>query len=331
VTSPALIETPQMHVPGDAAEPDLTGRPAGSCRSERSNLRGPAHRIPSLDGLRGISIWAVMLAHASSHFTSTPLHVRRVHDVLAATAYFGVTTFFVISGFLITKLLLGEYARTSRVDLANFYRRRAARILPAALLYIVVVLLLGRVTVSQALYAFTFNTTYFYDQAARPLQQLWSLSVEEQFYLLWPVAFCLGVRNAKRYCWAIMLLSPIIRILLKDHGYTQYAHLAPAIGDSLAGGCLLAFYESEVRVFTRKYLLSTPAFLILCAVTIGAAGVVYRWDLVLSWGLIPCLLALAISVAIERRDTLLNKGPLVWTGLLSYSLYLWQQPFLVFD
>jgi peptidoglycan/LPS O-acetylase OafA/YrhL len=81
-----------------------------------------------------------MLAHASSHFSGTPLHIRRVHEVLAPMAYFGVTTFFVISGFLITMLLLREHTRRSRVDLGRFYGRRAARILPAVLFYITIVL-----------------------------------------------------------------------------------------------------------------------------------------------------------------------------------------------
>ncbi len=188
-------------------------------------------------------------------------YIRRVHVLLAIMAYFGVTTFFVISGFLITKLLLREHMRTSQVDLGRFYRRRAVRIFPAALCYILIVLLMAKVTAGQAAYALTFTTTYFFDYAAKPLQQLWSLSVEEQFYLLWPLAFCFGMRNAKRYCWVIMFASPIIRILLKHHGYTQYSHLAPAIGDSLAAGCLLAFYEKQVAAFVKDHFRSTAVFL----------------------------------------------------------------------
>jgi peptidoglycan/LPS O-acetylase OafA/YrhL len=316
-----------------SAEADVEAGMPESARLERTLNRpkGSAQRIPSLDGLRGISIWAVMLAHASTHFAGTLLHVRRVHVLLAIMAYFGVTTFFVISGFLITKLLLREHMRTSRVNLGGFYRRRAVRILPAALSYILIVLLTAKVTAGQAACALTFTTTYFFDYAAKPLQQLWSLSVEEQFYLLWPLAFCFGVRNAKRYCWVIIFLSPIIRILLKHHGYTQYSHLAPAIGDSLTAGCLLAFYENQVAAFAKAHFRSTAAFLTLCLVTVSAGCLIYWRDAVLLWGIPPCLLALLISVAIERQDRLLNSGLLVWTGLLSYSLYLWQQPFLVFD
>jgi peptidoglycan/LPS O-acetylase OafA/YrhL len=329
----ALTPTAQRAIAADLAESDREGRVTTSDRSERkpNHLSNSTHRIPSLDGLRGISIWAVMLAHAYAHFASTPLHIRRIQDLLWVMAYFGVTIFFVISGFLITKLLLKEHTRTSRIDLRGFYRRRAVRILPAALFYILVILLLAKVTVNQAAYALTFTTTYFFDQAAKPLQQLWSLSVEEQFYLLWPLAFCLGVRTAKKYCWVIMFASPILRILLKHHGYTQYGHLAPAIGDSLAAGCLLAFYETQVLGFAKKYLLSPAASVMLCLLTVGAACLIYWRDLILLWGVVPCLLVLTISVAIERKDLFLNKGVLVWTGLLSYSLYLWQQPFLLFD
>jgi peptidoglycan/LPS O-acetylase OafA/YrhL len=315
----------------DATREALVAEPAQPSILERVFLRPPAQRIPSLDGLRGLSIWAVMLAHSCMHFVNTPLHIRRVKDLLNTLGYSGVTTFFVISGFLITKLLLKERTRTSHIDLGRFYRRRAARILPVALFYILVVLLVAKVTVGQAVYALTFTTTYFFDQAATPLQQLWSLSVEEQFYLLWPLAMFLGVRTAKRYCWAVMIASPVVRILLKYHGYRQYSHLAPAIGDSLAAGCLLAFYEGHVTAFARKYLISLPAFMTLCMATAVATCFIYWRDVVVLWGAVSCMIALTISAAIERKDDILNKGFLVWTGLLSYSLYLWQQPFLVFD
>jgi peptidoglycan/LPS O-acetylase OafA/YrhL len=189
----------------------------------------------------------------------------------------------------------------------------------------------AKVTVAQAAYALTFTTSYFYDYAAKPLQQLWSLSVEEQFYLLWPLALYLGIRGAKKYCWAIVIASPIVRLVLKYHGYEQYGHLAPAIGDSVASGCLLAFYEDRISAFARKYLTSTAGFIMLFLVTVTAACYIYWIDFVGLWGVVNCLLVLTIGAAIERKDAILNKGFLVWSGLLSYSLYLWQQPFLVFD
>jgi peptidoglycan/LPS O-acetylase OafA/YrhL len=192
-------------------------------------------------------------------------------------------------------------------------------------------LIIGHATLMQKVYAFTFTTSYFYEQAYRPLQQLWSLSVEEQFYLLWPLLFVLGVGAARRCCWAVIILCPSLRLLLKHTGYRQYSHVAPAILDSIAVGCLLAFHQEEVRAFVRRWFVTTPAFLGLSLGTVLLAEIVYKFDLVAIWGLVPCLIAIVISAAVERKDRVLNSGPLVWSGLLSYSLYLWQQPFLLFD
>lgn len=287
------------------------------------------HRIPSLDGLRGISIWAVLLAHASNHFQAAVLHVHVVHSAIWVLAYFGVTVFFVISGFLITSLLIKEYDRSSRIDLRQFYRRRAVRILPASLAYIGVVLAVGSATWAQSAYALTFTTSYFFRQAYTPLQQLWSLSVEEQFYLLWPLIFMLGMRGAKRCGWAVMVLCPLLRLFLMRRGYPEIEHLAPAIADSIGAGCLLALYYDQVRAFALRYLVSSYGFALLCLASLAASEVVFRYSLWELWGIVPGMIALIIAAAIERRDMFLNSGPLVWSGLISYSLYLWQQPFLV--
>ena len=289
------------------------------------------HRIASLDGLRGVSIWCVLLAHASSHFQHSWLHGHLAHTLLAALGYFGVTVFFVISGFLITSLLMKESGQTARIDLGHFYRRRAIRILPASLTYIAVVLVLGSASNVQSLYALTFTTSFFFKQAFLPLQQLWSLSVEEQFYLLWPLVFLLGLRVARRYAWAVLVVCPLLRVVLQHYGYGEIEHLAPAIGDSIAAGCLLALYRDKVQSVVTRYLVCGPAFLGLCMASVLVSEVVFRWQLVALWGVVPCMIALIVSAAIERRDWILNRGPLVWSGLLSYSLYLWQQPFFVLD
>ena len=288
-----------------------------------------SHRIPSLDGLRGLSIWAVILAHASNHFQIAVLHVHPLHSGIWALAYLGVTVFFVISGFLITSLLIKEYDRFSRIDLRQFYHRRAVRILPASLVYIGIVLALGSATWSQSAYALTFTTSYFFKQAYTPLQQLWSLSVEEQFYLLWPLVFMLGVRSAKRCGWAVMVLCPLLRLFLMHRNYPEIEHLAPAIADSIGAGCLLALYADKVRAFVLRYFVSGHGFVLLCLGTLAASELAFKLSLWELWGIVPAMIALIIAAAIERRDTILNSGPLVWSGLMSYSLYLWQQPFLV--
>ena len=259
------------------------------------------------------------------------LHSRVLLYAFATLGYFGVTVFFVISGFLITTLLQREYLKTSQIDLGGFYRRRAVRILPASLFFIAVILVFGHPTLIQSIYALTFTTTYFSAEAYKPLQHLWSLSVEEQFYLLWPLIFATGIKNARRYCWVILAASPLVRLYLYRSGYEEFFHCAPAIADSIAAGCLLAFYQDRVRDFVRKYFRPTVSFVALGAATILVAGELYRTHIVLLWGAIPCLIALIICAAIERNGAFLNSAPVVWVGLLSYSLYLWQQPFLVFD
>src|SRR5260370_41183798 len=84
-----------------------------------------SRRIPSLDGLRGISIWAVILAHSADHFLFSRVHSHHLRTVLSNSANLGVTIFFVISGFLITSLLLAERTRTSHIDITSFYKKRA--------------------------------------------------------------------------------------------------------------------------------------------------------------------------------------------------------------
>ena len=254
-----------------------------------------------------------------------------MHTAVWVFAYFGVTVFFVISGFLITSLLIKEYECSSRIGLRSFYHRRAARILPASLVYIGVVLALGSATRVQSTYALTFTTSYFFRQAYTPLQQLWSLSVEEQFYLLWPLIFLLGVRGAKRCGWAVVVLCPLLRLFLKHRGYPEIEHLAPAIADSIGAGCLLALYYDKVKAFVLRYFVSDFGFALLCLTSLAASELVFKFSLWELWGVVPGMIALIIGAAIERRDKVLNAGPLVWSGLLSYSLYLWQQPFLVLN
>jgi peptidoglycan/LPS O-acetylase OafA/YrhL len=267
-----------------------------------NQLKPRSHRIPSLDGLRGFSIWAVLLAHTANHFQQKVLQTHLLNSGIWTLAYFGVTVFFVISGFLITSRLIKEYERSSRISLRDFYRRRAARILPASLVYIGVVLALGNATKLQSAYALTFTTSYFFRQAYAPLQQLWSLSVEEQFYLLWPLIFLLGVRSAKRCGWAVMLLCPLLRLFLKHRGYPEIEHLAPAIADSIGAGCLLALYYDKVRAFVLRHLVSGFGFALLCLTSLALSEVVFKFNLWELWGIVTGMIALIICAAIERRD-----------------------------
>src|SRR5215471_14081758 len=146
-------------------------------------------RIPSLDGLRAVSIGMVLLGHLDGvrDFPRALYHLTHF-------ANFGVRVFFVISGYLITHLVLKEQSKTGRIDLAEFYRRRAFRILPPAYLYMVVVIVAyGHLFSWQNIVTgFAYLTSYFISTTPWPLGHLWSLSVEEQFYLLWPLALAIA-------------------------------------------------------------------------------------------------------------------------------------------
>jgi peptidoglycan/LPS O-acetylase OafA/YrhL len=279
-------------------------------------------RIPSLDGLRAFSILFVLLGHEVSHFQTPLFAYKKVFEILA---YFGVTVFFVISGFLITFLLLREYERSGKIDLRAFFKRRAVRILPAVGFYILVIILLGHPDRMQALYSLTFTTSYAFGKAFTPLQHLWSLSVEEQFYLLWPLAFLGGLRSARVYCWLVVAIAPVCRLLLTRH---DVYHLFPCVTDSLACGCLLAFYYQPLKRLLIGKMSSAPAFSALCALTVFVGWFLYDQRLLLLWGIVPVLIGIVALIAIERKDYILNCRWVTWTGLLSYSLYLWQQPFL---
>lgn len=150
-------------------------------------------RIPSLDGLRAISIVMVLVAHASG---TRLFPVPASAGNLLGLGEFGVHVFFVISGFLITGLLLDELARTNRVDLRRFYLRRALRIFPPYYTYLAVVFLLALAGALQLAprdmaHGLTYTSNY-YPARSWFLGHTWSLSVEEQFYLLWPAVLMLA-------------------------------------------------------------------------------------------------------------------------------------------
>jgi peptidoglycan/LPS O-acetylase OafA/YrhL len=291
-------------------------------------------RIPSLDGLRGISIWAVIIAHSADHFLFSSIHSHHLRTVLSNCANLGVTIFFVISGFLITSILLAERNRTSQINIRRFYKKRAIRIIPAFVLFTGTILLLCHVSPRQVVYALTFTTSFFFWQAYKPLQHLWSLSVEEQFYLAWPLIFARGLGDAKRWCWVVLIACPVIRAILVHQGLVYLDHAA--LLDSVAAGCLLAFYREQVQRAIVKISGSGLVFAAFCLMMPVLSLVMsqvesFSWMLVPLTTIVPLFVAVVIGAAIERRDAFLNKGPLVWSGLLSYSLYLWQQPFLVMN
>ena len=204
--------------------------------------------IPSLDGLRAVSVGMVIAAHLSEVVAQKipfiPLWLY------AAWGSLGVQTFFVISGFLITLILLKELNATGTISLGRFYFRRALRIFPAFYVYLAAGLALTLAGVfagkpSAFLIAGTYTTNYL-GLDSPLLEHTWSLSLEEQFYLLWPAALLLlGTRKGIKLATWLILLSPLSRIV------TYY--LAPITAHSWARCCIRASTASCSAVFWRCF------------------------------------------------------------------------------
>jgi peptidoglycan/LPS O-acetylase OafA/YrhL len=288
----------------------------------------PTHRIPSLDGLRALSILLVIVGHLIGERGFIGMSI------------FGVHVFFVISGYLITTLLQEEYARNSRISVAAFYRRRCFRILPAAYTYILMIGLFWPPARPGLIYAATYTVSYHLIHIPILFQHLWSLSVEEQFYILWPLAFVFGFRHRALIAWIAMAAAAAFRLYLALAAppfAVDYMHFSfPGTMDSIAAGCLLAVYEPAMR--QRFSWMSEPASIAialpLAAWTLG--GVCWGDSqftgfrmLSVFWGIVPLLIALWISLLVKRNDWIFNNSVASAVGILSYSLYLWQQPFTV--
>jgi peptidoglycan/LPS O-acetylase OafA/YrhL len=294
-------------------------------------------RMPSLDGLRAVSIALVLLGH---------LHGTRGFPNLTIPigdyAHLGVVVFFVISGFLITTLLMDEARAHGSISIKLFYARRSLRIFPVSYVYIFVMGMLVvwgavRLKAADVICAATYTVNYLPGRSWN-IGQLWSLSVEEQFYLLWPFTFAF-MRPSKRI-WAVggVLLFAVFaragaRIFIFGTPYYDL-EMFPMVADSLAAGCLLAMLRTELEK-QRWYLKllrpwSSAAILALVLLLNRYAG--YTVDAVLGTSLINIGLALLVHRCVYYADgslgKILNWRALRFVGVLSYSLYVWQQPFL---
>jgi peptidoglycan/LPS O-acetylase OafA/YrhL len=276
--------------------------------------------IPTLDGWRAIAILLVLWAHQGNVFYSTPEAYLRGGLFYFGT--WGVPIFFGLSGLLITRLLLEENARTRRIDLKDFYLRRAFRILPPMFVYLAVVAFSGLLQSGREVWsAIFFYRNYLPWQLGSWYSgHLWSLSVEEHFYLFWPALLVfLGVRRAWKSAIALSLACAAWRWYMHapiDDGRTDFRL------DSLLMGAALAFALGS-PVLTR---FLSPAIWITAIAGLFAA---IQLDLrLLSSALIPILIAGTVTHPTWAISRVLSLAPLRWLGRISYSLYLWQQLFL---
>ncbi|MFX0539019.1 acyltransferase family protein [Ornithinimicrobium sp. Y1847] len=309
----------------------------------------PTQLRRDIEGLRAIAVGVVLLYHLKLPWLPG--------------GFAGVDIFFVISGFLITSLMLREVARTGTVSLSDFYARRARRLLPPASLVIVVTLIAGWFVLPRSqrtdLLSDVLGSTLYVvnwvlsarsvdylaeDAGASPLQHYWSLSVEEQFYVVWPLLILLALFIASRsrmprHRVAFVLLgllglaSAIWSVLLtRSDPATAYFVTTTRLWE-LAAGALLAFAVGRLAQLPRwaaEVMVLLGLVLIVVAVTVFTSAT--PWP---GWAAgVPVLGAvLVIAAGAAGHPTLgarlLGVPPMVWIGGLSYSIYLWHWPLVV--
>jgi len=288
--------------------------------------------IPGLDGVRALAVLLVIAGHFGFE---------------QVNAAFGVMMFFVLSGFLITWLMLKEIEGSGTVSLREFYRRRMLRIFPAfyAFWLFVVGLYFVRgheLRTGEAVSAFFYYSNYYLTFGSTedsPFGHTWSLSIEEQFYLLWPLLFLMGIRNPVRLA-KILVVAIITCWLWRTVAYTvldldaKYIYRAfDTRFDHLAVGCLAALLlkqgmlEEIMRPLTQRAWY--PAVVLAALLAAQALHESEAFTYIVGYALEPLLVAIFILQLVWFSD----KG--VWRifehpvtrylGRISYALYLWQQ------
>jgi peptidoglycan/LPS O-acetylase OafA/YrhL len=286
----------------------------------------------------------VVAAHTSGPLTRLipfiPFWIYMVWGAL------GVQTFFIISGFLITHLLLKELNATGTISLKHFYFRRALRIFPAFYVYLAAALAVTLAGWAPGeLRAFLVAGTYTWNYlggGSELLVHTWSLSLEEQFYLLWPAALVfLGTNKSIKLAVWVILLSPISRVvtyfLMPHHRALLNAMLHTGL-DSIMFGCLLAIlwrnerFNQRVQPFVRAWVAACAAAfsLILGPVFLGARfrgsyGFVFGFTL--NALCLSLILLYVVRIPNSPAGRLLNVPVIRHLGVISYSLYLWQEMF----
>ena len=298
-----------------------------------------AHRIPSLDGLRAASILLVLFSHELG--TRGFLAVHTVGPLIGL-GNLGVRVFFVISGFLITTLLLEEKREFGSIHLGRFYVRRTMRIFPAFYVFVLALIALdalGWIALNPGdkLHALTYTSNYAADRSWY-IGHTWSLAVEEQFYLLWPAILLLTGRRGFAIALGFIVLAPVIRLAIWQINPTEASGVGyrfETIADSLAIGCLLADAAERLAAW-RPYraLLESPLFVLVPLTVLAASclGDHPRINIFVGYSVMNVGFALCVHWSLlystGRIGRVLNHRAVVFVGVLSYSIYLWQQLFL---
>ena len=309
---------------------------SGDAVSVSKRESGALERLPGLDGVRAFAVGWVLLMHAG-YVVVYPGWLKAFAD----RGVHGVTVFFVLSGFLITWLLLKEEERRGRFSLRDFYVRRGFRILPPVFGFLTGLAVLTALTsveipgLDWAACVFFFRNLI---HGSYYTGHFWSLAIEEQFYLLWPLVLMWTPRRARLGVTAgLCLFAPVWRQIQMElyGGQNLNWGRADLTYDSLLIGALLAQAQAW-PVFRR--LLAGGEWKAYVSIVVGVALVVAAIVTPLPNPLTPVRIptelagiALVLKVFIEGRARWILRGfqwgPVEWIGRLSYSLYLWQQLF----
>ncbi len=307
---------------------------------------------PEIDGLRAIAVLSVVFYHAKFSFMGENLFVG---------GFLGVDIFFVISGYLITKLIFLELKSTNKFSFTKFYQRRIRRILPALFFITIITTILGYVLLlpysfkelSQSIiYQLGFISNFYFwsyyhfgymseNALLLPFLHTWSLSVEEQFYLIVPIIFFLIYKLLKKYLKIFIIIGLIISLILAHYFSPIYKSLTfymlPFRGWELLAGSLIAYHEvfndKKKLFFINHSLKNFLSFLSLLTIIIY---ILFFNSSLYHPSLYSSLLILSVSIIIlfSDKDIYVNKilssKILIGIGLISYSLYLWHYPLFSF-
>jgi len=289
-------------------------------------------QLPSITGLRAISIVFVLFAHVRTNNFG-------VYD--SPGGQIGVNIFFVISGYLITLLLLAEEKNNGEISLKNFYLRRTLRIFPVyyfLLLIYFILQIIGILHFSKISWITSLTYTKYIGGQDLETNHFWSLAIEEQFYLAWPIVFKFFKRIRVPFSFVVIILVTLVRLFsnIEDmHMLTR--------ADALMWGCVFALYNDKLKQFlenavrANSFVIIFPFIaLLVCllikrALNIPGANVNFIKAFLGSFGLFTNLaVGFIILVSINFKtifSALLNTGLMIYIGRLSYSIYLWQEIF----
>jgi peptidoglycan/LPS O-acetylase OafA/YrhL len=299
------------------------------------------HHLPQLDGFRGVAVILVVIGHLLEFSIPLPAWSSAGADLAAL----GVFMFFVLSGFLITSLLYAERRDKGNVRLLNFYVRRVLRLAPALLVFLLVVTTLMVFRAVTDVPWYELLACLFYGRNfighSDTLSHLWSLSLEEQFYLCWPIAFSLlPLKRAFQFCVWVTGLMVVWRGLAIHFGIFDYStgiyFMRPyfRFDSILIGACVaipLAQYPgllSWARAFCGR-IPAAPVWVVLFLWSFFGEAISKPFFLTFQMILIAFLLLQLVIAQQGFWYRLFSHPALCYVGKICYSLYLWQQLFLM--